>query len=174
MQLSNITTASFVQVKSFVRANNIVPTGDLRRRDTWENAAKAFLTAAQDVAQETVEGAIECIRETLTYDNAVLAANTANVLVRRSLRFFGSAILVAIALVCVAIETWQTREEVKTMMISLYRRQVSRVKDRWVVLRERGNALLWWHVTERVQSRVIRPTINYRQQILGKVCAATR
>lgn len=176
MQLSTLATAPLAQIKSFARKNNILPTGDLRRRATWESAVQSFLSAAVEVAQETVEGAIECIREVATYDNAVIAANAVHTWTRGSIKFTAKAawtfILVAIALACIAVDLWQNQAETKDVLVSVYRRFAIRIRDRWVIWREMGDAAFQLHVTEKINVRVVQPILDHRARIRSMARAA--
>jgi hypothetical protein len=164
----NIKTASFAQLKQFASENNLIIEGDKRLRATWEKAVELFQStkeAAVELAQETIEGAAQCVREVATYDNAVVAANAFYTWTCKTLRFIGSVFLVTVALICIGIDLWQNRGDAKEVLVSVYRRQASRAKDRWVALRKMGDAVFWWHVTERIQSRIVSPVINYRDRI---------
>ncbi|NDJ19474.1 hypothetical protein [Myxacorys almedinensis] len=171
MQLSNLATASIAQIKQFVRAHNLVPTGDLRRRETWEEAAKAILSAT---VEQVKEAAIASIREVATYDNAVIAANAVYTGLRKTLKAVWSIVLVAIALACIAIDLWQNQEEVRSALMTIYRRQVSRMHDKWCMWREMGEAAVQLHVTERIDARIVQPVLNHRDRIRAMARAATR
>ena len=143
MNLSTISTATIANLKSFARANNLLPTGDLRLKSTWLEVVQTFLTAAQEVAQEIA-----------TYDNAVIAANTVNVITRKSLKFTLKAVwgvlLVSIALVCIVIDLWQDRAETKAFLSQVLTHAKTKVKDRWTIWTEMGDAIVQLYVTEPV------------------------
>ena len=154
MNLSTISTATLSTLKSFARANNLLPTGDLRFKSTWLEVVQTFLTAAQEIAQETIEGAVQLAQETFTYDNAVIAANTLNVVTRKSLKFTLKAmwniLLVSIALTCIAVDLWQDRVETKAFLAQVLCHVKTKVKDRWIIWAEMGDAIVQVYVTEPV------------------------
>ena len=165
MQLSNLPTATIASLKSFARANNLLPTGDLRLKATWLEAVTAFLSAAVEIAQETIEGANECISEFAAYDNAVIAANTANVWARQSLHFTRKAIwnvfLVSIALVMLAIEAYKNRQQIgltirtdATARINLWKHQS---RYQYAFLRTHGHSVF--------RRNVVKPVLSRRDQI---------
>jgi len=166
MNLSTISTASIATLKSFARANNLLPTGDLRLKSTWLEVVQTFLTAAQEIAQETVEGAVQLAQEIATYDNAVIAANTVNVITRRVVKFTLKAVwsvfLVSIALSCIALDLWQNRAETKAFLVQVMAhaktKAIAKVKDRWVIWAETGDAIVQLHITEPVNE--MRDRIN--------------
>ena len=158
MNLSTISTASIATLKSFARANNLLPTGDLRLKSTCLEVVQTFLTAAQEIAQETIEGAVQLAQEIATYDNAVIAANTVNVITRKSIKFTAqslwSVLLVSIALSCIALDLWQDRAETKAFLVQVLShaktKAISKAKDRWVIWTEMGDAIVQLHITEPV------------------------
>ena len=166
MNLSTISTASIATLKSFARANNLLPTGDLRLKSTWLEVVQTFLTAAQEIAQETIEGAVQLAQEIATYDNAVIAANTVNVITRKSIKFTAqslwSVLLVSIALSCIALDLWQNRAETKAFLVQVMAhvktKAIVKVKDRWVIWTEMGDAIVQLHITEPVNE--MRDRIN--------------
>ena len=166
MNLSTISTASIATLKSFARANNLLPTGDLRLKSTWLEVVQTFLTAAQEIAQETVEGAVQLAQEIVTYDNAVIAANTVKVITRKSIKFTAqslwSVLLVSIALSCIALDLWQDRAETKAFLVQVLShaktKAIVKVKDRWVIWSEMGDAIVQLHITEPVNE--MRDRIN--------------
>ena len=166
MNLLTISTASIATLKSFARANNLLPTGDLRLKSTWLEVVQTFLTAAQEIAQETVEGAVQLAQEIATYDNAVIAANTVNVITRRVVKFTLKAVwsvfLVSIALSCIALDLWQNRAETKAFLVQVMAhaktKAIAKVKDRWVIWAETGDAIVQLHIIEPVNE--MRDRIN--------------
>ena len=132
MNLSTISTASIATLKSFARANNLLPTGDLRLKSTWLEVVQTFLTAAQETFQEIA-----------TYDNA-----------RKSLKFTlkaaWSILLVSIALTCIALDLWQNRAETKAFVVQVMAHVKTKVQDRWVICTEMGGAIVQIHITEPV------------------------
>ena len=166
MNLSTISTAKLSEIKDFCRLNNLEVLGDLRHRQTWIDAARSFLTAAQEIAQETVEGAVQLAKEIATYDNAVIAANTVNVITRKSIKFTAqslwSVFLVSIALTCIALDLWQDRAETKAFLVQVLShaktKAIVKVKDRWVIWSEMGDAIVQLHIIEPVNE--MRDRIN--------------
>ena len=166
MNLSTISTAKLSEIKDFCRLNNLEVLGDLRHRQTWIDAARSFLTAAQEIAQETVEGAVQLAQEIVTYDNAVIAANTIKVITRKSIKFTLKAVwsvfLVSIALSCIALDLWQDRAETKAFLVQVMAhaktKAIAKVKDRWVIWAETGDAIVQLHITEPVNE--MRDRIN--------------
>jgi len=162
MNLSTISTAKLSEIKDFCRLNNLEVLGDLRHRQTWIDAARSFLTAAQ----ETIEGAVQLAQEIATYDNAVIAANTVNVITRRVVKFTLKAVwsvfLVSIALSCIALDLWQDRAETKAFLVQVMAhaktKAIAKVKDRWVIWAETGDAIVQLHITEPVNE--MRDRIN--------------
>ena len=143
MNLSTISTASIATLKSFARANNLLPTGDLRLKSTWLEVVQTFLTAAQEIAQKA-----------FTYDRAVQAANKLNVVIRRGAKFtlkaMWSVFLVSIALTCIALDFWQNRAETKAFVVQVMAHVKTKVQDRWAIWTEMGGAIVQIHITEPV------------------------
>jgi hypothetical protein len=174
LNIANLATASLAQLKSFASEHGINPVGDKRLLTTWRDAVQDFFAAtakeAVSLTQETIEGAIECAREVVTHDNTVVAANAAYTWTRKAVKFTvkaaWSSILVGIALICIAVDLWQTRSEVKEVLITVYRRQVSRMQDRWCIWREMGDAVIQVHVTERI--------VDYRERLQAMARAAAK
>ena len=139
----NLSTATIANLKSFARDNNLLPTGDLRLKSTWLEVVQTFLTAAQEIAQETIEGAVQLAQKTFTYDNA-----------RKSLKFTlkaaWSIFLVSIALTCIALDLWQNRAETKAFVFQVMAHVKTKVQDRWVIWSEMGGAIVQIHITEPV------------------------
>jgi len=157
MNLSTISTATIANLKSFARANNLLPTGDLRLKSTWLEVVQTFLTAAQEAFQEIA-----------TYDNAVIAANTVNVITRKSLKFTAqslwSILLVSIALTCIALDLWQNRAETKAFVFQVMAHAKTKVQDRWAIWTEMGGAIVQIHITEPVNE--VRERLNAAKSAL--------
>ena len=157
MNLSTISTATIATLKSFARANNLLPTGDLRLKSTWLEVVQTFLTAAQETFQEIA-----------TYDNAVIAANTVNVITRKSLKFTlkaaWSILLVSIALTCIALDLWQNRAETKAFVVQVMAHVKTKVQDRWAIWTEMGGAIVQIHITEPVNE--VRDRLNTAKSAL--------
>jgi hypothetical protein len=103
MQLSNLTTATLAQIKSFARANGILPEGDLRLKSTWFNAVQEFLTPALEAVQEK---AVEFYKSA-TSPEAVEFYKSATVTVFRfTYRTVITACLLTIALGMSAADAW--------------------------------------------------------------------
>ena len=136
MNLSTISTATIANLKSFARANNLLPTGDLRLKSTWLEVVQTFLTAAQETFQEIA-----------TYDNA-------RRVVKFTLKAMWSVFLVSIALTCIALDLWQNRAETKAFLVQVMAhaktKAIAKVKDRWVIWTEMGDAIVQIHITEPV------------------------
>jgi len=108
MNLSNLTLA---QLKATAAKYALQVDGDKRLRSTWENAIES---AAEFIAAQ-VDAIKDAAIETFTYDNAVIAANTLNVITRKVVKFtlkaFVVSCLLAIALGMSATETWYQFKE---------------------------------------------------------------
>lgn len=157
MQVSEIKNAKIAQLKSFCTENEIVVEGNKRLRSTWESAIalyEATKEAALDLAKETVEGAVECIHEVATYDNAVIASRAVTVWTWKAIRFTAQSLwqtfLVTIALVAIVIDLWQDRAQTKAVMVQLYRRIALRIRDRWCIWCEMGEATIQVNVMEPI------------------------
>jgi len=150
----NLSTLTLTQLKATAAKYAIQVDGDKRLRSTWENAiesAAEFIAAQVDAVKDA---AIELAQEVFTYDNAVIAANTVNVITRKSLKFtlkaVWSILLVSIALTCIAIDLWQDRAETKAFLVQVLSRAKTKVKDRWTIWTEMGDAIVQLYVTEPV------------------------
>lgn len=111
----NLSTLTLTQLKAAAAKYALQVDGDKRLRSTWENAIESageFIAAQVDAVKDA---AIELAQETLTYDNAVIAANTVNVITRKSLKFtlkaMWSILLITIALGMSAADTWHQFKE---------------------------------------------------------------
>ena len=100
------------------------------------------------------DAAIELAQKTLTYDNAVVAANTVNAWTRKSLKFALRAVwgvlLVSIALTYIAIDFWQDRAETKAFLIQALTHAKTKVRDRWSIWTEMGEAIIQLYIAEPV------------------------
>lgn len=164
----NIKSASIAQLREFATNNQIVVEGDRRFRETFEKAIALFLSAKDAVAelvQETIAGAVECVQEVATYDNAVIAANFANVWSRRTTRFFAeflwSAFLITIALVMLAIDVWQNRNEAIVQIWERGAKLKRAIVFRYWKLRTEGYFVL--------QVRVVDPVLDWRDRIRSAI-----
>jgi len=150
----NLSTLTLTQLKATAVKYALQVDGDKRLRSTWENAiesAAEFIAAQVDAVKDA---AIALAQETLTYDNAVIAANTLNVITRKSIKFtlkaVWSILLVSIALTCIAIDLWQDRAETKAFLSQALTHAKTKVKDRWSIWTEMGDAIVQLYVTEPV------------------------
>lgn len=199
MQLNELTTAKLAQIKAFCRANNIEILGDLRHKQTWIDAAQAFLTATAEqvkesaialrqeaitLAQETVEGAIECVREVVTYDNAVIVANATNAWTRKALKFLAMTVwntfLVSIALAMLAIDAYRDRQRVKADLLAYCKVRLN-IKTSVKSLSERFRWFVWYkylflrfHGDMTLRSNVVTPILNHRDRIRSMARAAAK
>ena len=158
MNLSTISTATIGNLKSFARANNLLPTGDLRLKSTWLEVVQTFLTAAQEIAQEA-----------FTYDHAVQAANTLNVVTRRVVKFtlkaMWSIFLVSIALVMLLVEAFQNRQKVMLIIREGVENRVKRLVLRYRHLELVGRLALKFTIVQPVLYRRDRVRLIIRTAI---------
>jgi len=158
MNLSTISTATIANLKSFARANNLLPTGDLRLKSTWLEVVQTFLTAAQEAFQEIA-----------TYDNAVIAANTLNVVIRRGAKFplkaAWSILLVSIALVMLLVEAFQNRQKVMLIIREGVENRVKRLVLRYRHLELVGRLALKFTIVQPVLYRRDRVRLIIRTAI---------
>jgi len=158
MNLSTISTATIANLKSFARANNLLPTGDLRLKSTWLEVVQTFLTAAQETFQEIA-----------TYDNAVIAANTLNVVIRRGAKFTlkaaWSILLVSIALVMLLVEAFQNRQKVMLIIREGVENRVKRLVLRYRHLELVGRLALKFTIVQPVLYRRDRVRLIIRNAI---------
>jgi len=158
MNLSTISTATIANLKSFARANNLLPTGDLRLKSTWLEVVQTFLTAAQEIAQEA-----------FTYDHAVIAANTLNVVIRRVAKFtlktLWSVFLVSIALVMLLVEAFQNRQKVMLIIREGVENRVKRLVLRYRHLELVGRLALKFTIVQPVLYRRDRVRLIIRTAI---------
>ena len=111
-----------------------------------------------DIKSQTTAIAVQTFQEIATYDNAVIAANTLNVVTRRVVKFtlkaMWSVFLVSIALSCIALDLWQNRAETKAFLVQVMAnvktKAIAKVKDRWVIWTEMGVSIVQIHITEPV------------------------
>ena len=158
MNLSTISTATIANLKSFARANNLLPTGDLRLKSTWLEVVQTFLTAAQEAFQEIA-----------TYDNAVQAANKLNVVIRRGAKFTlkaaWSILLVSIALVMLLVEAFQNRQKVMLIIREGVENRVKRLVLRYRHLELVGRLALKFTIVQPVLYRRDRVRLIIRNAI---------
>ena len=150
----NLSTLTLTQLKATAAKYAIQVDGDKRLRSTWENAiesAAEFIAAQVDAVKDA---AIALAQETLTYDNAVIAANTLNVITRKSIKFtlkaVWSILLVSIALTCIAIDLWQDRAETKAFLTQVLTHVKTKVRDRWTDWTDMGVGIVQLYITEPV------------------------
>lgn len=161
----NFKSASIAQLREFASTNNLVIEGDKRLRATYEKAIALFLSAKDEaiaLAKETVDGAIECVKEHATYDNAVIVANTTAVWSRKGAialtRILWSTLLITVALVVLTIEAFQKRD-----LVIVYVREERDRLVRWTRAKLHCFQLIGWAT---VQYRAIRPVMDFRTRIL--------
>lgn len=162
LNITDIKAQSLTALKAIATRFNIVPTGDRRLKSTW---ISAIVTAAQEIAVETVEGAVQTAQEIVTYDNAVVAAHAINAVTRKvakfSLKAVWSILLVSLALAVLAVEAYQDRRRVlvKIRMGVSYR--VTRLKnglhDRYQYLEMLGRLIF--------RVKLVQPVIDRRDRI---------
>lgn len=156
---------SFNELKSIALQNNLTVEGDKRLRATWERAVNAFNAAKAEsikMAVETVEGAIECLEETFTYDNAVIAANRIAVWNRQTgaavqsftvaaARFIWGTVLVVIGIVLIGIEHLQNSDEsipvFQAIVEQIDQKVRAVIRERVTIYRETGAAAIEEYVT---------------------------
>ena len=111
-------------------------------------------TNLADTKSQTTAIAVQTFQETFTYDRAVIAANTLNVITRRVVKFtlkaMWSIFLVSIALTCIAIDLWQDRAETKAFLVQVLTHAKTKVKDRWTIWTEMGDAIIQLYIAEPV------------------------
>ena len=150
----NLSTLTITQLKATAAKYALQVDGDKRLRSTWENAIESageFIAAQVDAVKDAT---IELAQKTFTYDNAVIAANTLNVVTRKSIKFTLKAVwgilLVSISLTCIAVDLWQDRVETKAFLAQVLSRVKNKVKDRWIIWTEMGDAIVQVYVAEPV------------------------
>ncbi len=158
INLADIQGQSLTALKSFAQTHGIIPTGDRRLKSTW-------IVAIQEIASETIEGAVKTIQSIATYDNAVATANAVNVITRKSANFTikaaWSVLLVSLALAMLAVEAYQDRRRVvvKIRMGVSYR--VTRLKnglhDRYQYLEMLGRLIF--------RVKLVQPVLDRRDRI---------
>ena len=158
MNLSTISTATIANLKSFARANNLLPTGDLRLKSTWLEVVQTFLTAAQEIAQETIEGAVQLVQEIATYDNARRVA-------KFTLKAMWSVFLVSIALVMLLVEAFQNRQKVMLIIREGVENRVKRLVLRYRHLELVGRLALKFTIVQPVLYRRDRVRLIIRNAI---------
>lgn len=103
MNLSTLTTTKLSEIKAFCRKNNILPASDLRLKQSWIDAAQAFLTPAAQAIQEKAIAAYE----TATSHEAVEFYKSATVATFKFTRHvIITACLLTIALGMSTRDTW--------------------------------------------------------------------
>ena len=146
----NLSTLTLSQLKATAAKYAIQVDGDKRLRSTWENAIES---AAEFIAAQ-VDAVKDAAIATFTYDNAVTAANTVNVITRKSIKFtlkaVWSVLLVSIALTCIVIDLWQDRAETKAFLVQVLSHVKTKVRDRWTIWTEMGDAIIQLYITEPV------------------------
>ena len=161
----NLSTLTLTQLKAAAAKYALQVDGDKRLRSTWENAiesASEFIASKVDAVKDA---AIELAQETLTYDNAVIAANTVNVVTRKSLKFtlkaVWSILLITIALGMLAIESYKNRQQIgltirtdATARINLWKHQA---RYQYAFLRTYGHSVF--------RRNVVKPVLSRRDQI---------
>ena len=150
----NLSTLTITQLKATAAKYALQVDGDKRLRSTWENAIESageFIAAQVDAVKDAT---IELAQKTFTYDNAVIAANTLNAVTRKSIKFTLKAVwgilLVSISLTCIAVDLWQDRVETKAFLAQVLSRVKNKVKDRWIIWTEMGDAIVQVYVAEPV------------------------
>ena len=166
----NLSTLTLTQLKTTAVKYALQVDGDKRLRSTWENAiesAAEFIAAQVDAVKDA---AIALAQETLTYDNAVIAANTLNVITRKSIKFTLRAawgiLLVSIALICIAVDLWQDRAETKAFLVQVLTHAKTKVRDRWTDWTDMGDEIVEMYVTDPVDE--MRDRLNTAKSALLK------
>ena len=169
----NLSTLTLSQLKATAAKYAIQVDGDKRLRSTWENAiesAAEFIAAQVDAVKDA---AIALAQKNLTYDNAVIAANTVNVITRKSLKFtlkaVWSILLVSIALTCIAIDFWQDRAETKAFLSQVLTRAKAKARDRWVIWQEMGDAIVQLYIAEPVNEMRDRLSLLFEERGSGRI-----
>ncbi len=104
MQLSNLATAKLAELKAFCRDRNLVPTSDLRLKQSWIDAAQTFLATATEKTAELITAATSPEAVEFYKASAVIA-------LRFTYRAFIVSCLLAIALGMSAADTWNQFRE---------------------------------------------------------------
>jgi len=165
----NLSTLTLTQLKATAVKYALEVSGDKRLRSTWENAIESageFITAQ-------VEAVKDAAIETFTYDNAVIAANTVNAITRKSLKFtlkaVWSVLLVSIALTCIVIDLWQDRAETKAFLVQVLSRAKTKVRDRWNIWNEMGDAIIQLYIAEPVDEMRDRLSLLFEERGSGRI-----
>ena len=181
MQLSNLPTATIASLKSFARANNLLPTGDLRLKATWLEAVTAFLIPAIEKTTEVI--AIATSPEAVaTYKaSAIVAAKFVY-------RAFIVSCLLAIALGMSAADTWHQFKEwlegqdlTPSQPVAIVRLVASKVRKRVNRFAVHGwDRLQDWIETQTVRAwyavdeNAIQPAAEFRDRINAARLVITR
>lgn len=153
----NLSTLTLTQLKAAAAKYALQVDGDKRLRSTWEQAIES--------ASEFIAAQVDAVKDALTYDNAVLAANTVNFVTRKSLKFTLKAVwsvfLVSIALVMLAIEAYKNRQQIgltirtdATARLNLWKHQS---RYQYAFLRTYGRSVF--------RRNVVKPVLSRRDQI---------
>ena len=165
----NLSTLTLSQLKATAAKYAIQVDGDKRLRSTWENAIES---AAEFIAAQ-VDAVKDAAIATFTYDNAVTAANTVNVITRKSIKFtlkaVWSVLLVSIALTCIVIDFWQDRAETKAFLVQVLSHVKTKVRDRWTIWTEMGDAIIQLYITEPVDEMRDRLSLIFEERGSGRI-----
>ena len=181
MQLSNIATAKLSEIKAFCRANNLIPSADLRLKQSWIDAATAFLNAAQAKASEVIA--------TATSPEAVAHYKASTVIAAKFVyKAFIVSCLLAIALGMSAYDTWQSfRNWLESQSLTLNQpvavvrviasKSRRRVKNSAIYFHDRANAWVEIQSLRSVRAiafNAIQPAQEFRNRINAARFVITR
>jgi len=126
-------------------------------------------TNLADIKSQTTAIAVQTFQEIATYDNAVQAANTLNVVIRRGAKFtlksLWSVFLVSIALVMLLVEASQNRQKVMLIIREGVENRVKRLVLRYRHLELVGRLALKFTIVQPVLYRRDRVRLIIRTAI---------
>ena len=126
-------------------------------------------TNLADIKSQTTAIAVQTFQETFTYDRAVIAANTLNVITRRVVKFtlkaMWSIFLVSIALVMLLVEASQNRQKVMLIIREGVESRVKRLVLRYRHLELVGRLALKFTIVQPVLYRRDRVRLIIRTAI---------
>ena len=145
--------------------------------DYLKEQAAADLDRTGEVSDATKEAIAAWVdsqkaQEVFTYDNAVIVAHTVNAITRKSLKFTlkaaWSILLVSIALTCIAIDFWQDRAETKAFLSQVLTHVKAKVRDRWTIWTEMGEAIVQLYIAEPVDEMRDRLLLLFEERGSGR------
>jgi hypothetical protein len=169
LTIKTLATASLEQLRAFAAEHGIVPVGDKRRLDTYRDAIQDFFAAMKEVVTEGVVVAARVadqVAEAVTSKEAKAFYGKVYAAAKVVGKIFIHLMLITIALGMLARDVWQSREEVKASIVTLYHRSICSTQD-WLKAQSRKGR-------DAVRINIIQPVLNHRERIRAMARAAAR